>query len=163
MPMLRLIFDPDGAAVDVDDAVLIGACARQLAAQFGYPLSDSSGMLVLYQLYLSTGGRLLPNNQLFRDFQLVSGTHFTLVSSTASAPTRPVHAVGLPSATQLTPHLPRRSTRRAFLGTGPIPAFGLTVLGTGLAVAVAPRHLGGRGAAPAPPLSPLSSKKPNPP
>jgi len=162
MPMLRLIFDPDGAAVDVDDAVLIGACARQLAAQFGYPLSDSSGMLVLYQLYLSTGGRLLPNNQLFRDFQLVSGTHFTLVSSTASAPTRPVHAVGLPSATQLTPHLPRRWSRRAFLGTGTIAAFGLTGLGTGLAVAVAQRHLGERRAAPAPLISPISSKKTTP-
>jgi hypothetical protein len=104
MPMLRLILDPEGAAVDVDDAVLIGACATQLAAQFGYPLSDSAVMPVLYQLRLSTGGRLLPNNQLFRDLQLASGTHFTLVSSTASAPTRPVHAVGLPSGTQPSVH-----------------------------------------------------------
>ena len=162
MPMLRLILDPEGAAVDVDDAVLIGACATQLAAQFGYPLSDSSGMPVLYQLRLSTGGRLLPNNQLFRDLQLASGTHFTLVSSTASAPTRPVHAVGLPSATQRTPRLPRRWSRRAFLGTGTIAAFGLTGLGTGLAVAVAQRHLGERRAAPAPLISPISSKMTTP-
>lgn len=155
MPMLRLILDPEGAAVDVDDAVLIGACATQLVAQFGYPLSDSAGMPVLYQLRLSTGGRLLPNNQRFRDFQLVSGTHFTLVSSTASAPTRPVYAVGLPSATQRTPPLPRRWSRRAFLGTGTIAAFGLTGLGTGLAVAVAQRHLDERRAAPAPLISPI--------
>ncbi len=157
MPMLRLILDPEGAAVDVDDAVLIGACATQLAAQFGYPLSDSAGMPVLYQLRLSTGGRLLPNNQLFRDFQLVSGTRFMLVSSTASAPTGPVYAVSLPDATRRTPRLPRRWNRRAFLTTGTLAAFALTGLGTGLAVALCQRHLGGRRAATAPLVSPTAS------
>src|SRR5438874_2041854 len=40
MAVLRMILDPEGAAVDVDNAMLIGACATQLAAQLGYPLSD---------------------------------------------------------------------------------------------------------------------------
>src|SRR6266567_5065259 len=122
MPMLRLILDPKGAAFDVDDAMLIGACAAQLAAQPGFPLSDSSGRPVIYQLCLSTSGSRLPNDQRFRDLQLASGKRFTLVSSAASAPTRPVHAVSLPAATQRTPRPPRRWNRRAFLGTGTIVA-----------------------------------------
>src|SRR5260221_9312692 len=108
MPVLRLILDPEGAAFDVNDAMLIGVCAAQLASQLGYPLLDSAGMAVNYQLRLNTRGRLLPNDRRFRDLQLASGTRFSLVSSTASAPTRPVHAVGLPTATQSPPPPPRR-------------------------------------------------------
>src|SRR2546427_4478798 len=144
MPMLRLILDPEGAAVDVDDAMLIGACATQLAAQLGYPLSDSSGTPVIYRLRLTTGGRSLPNDQRFRDLQLASGIRLALASSTASAPTRPVQAAGLPAATQPTQRTRRRWSRRAFLATGTLAAFALTGLGTGLAVALAQRYLGRR-------------------
>jgi hypothetical protein len=45
--MLRLILDPEGAAIDVDDTMLTGACATQLAAQLGYPLLDSAGRPVI--------------------------------------------------------------------------------------------------------------------
>src|SRR5437764_14556287 len=100
MPMLRLILDPDGTAVDVDDTMLIGACATQIATQLGYPLSDSAGTPVIYQLRLTTGGRLLPNSQRFRDLQVAPGTRFALVSSAASAPTKRVQASGLPAGTQ---------------------------------------------------------------
>ena len=113
MPMLRLILDPEGAAVDVDDAMLIGACATQLAAQLGYPTADSAGMPVIYQLRLTLEGSLLPNDQRFRDLQLTSGTRVALVSSTASAPTRPVQAIGLPAATQPSPRPLRRWSRRS--------------------------------------------------
>jgi len=144
--MLRLILDPEGTPVNVDDAMLMGAYAAQLAAQFDYPLSDSSGKPLLYQLCLSTDGRLLPNNQRFRDFQLASGTRLTLASAAASAPTKPFHA-GLIAATRSTPRPRRRWSRRAFLKTGALALFSLTGLGTGLAVALAQRRLGGRGAA----------------
>jgi WD40 repeat protein len=162
MPMLRLILDPEGAALDVDDAMLIGACATQLAAQLGYPLSNSAGTPVIYQLCLARSASRLPNDQRFHDLQLASGTHFTLVSSIASAPTRPVHAAGLPASTQSTLRPPRRWSRRAFLGIGTIAAFALTGLGTGLAVALAQRYLGGRKAAPAPLFSSRSSKMTTP-
>src|SRR5713101_4008740 len=157
MPMLRLILDPKGAAVDVDDAMLIGACATRLAAQLGYPLSDSSGAPVIYQFCLTTGRSLLPNNQRFRDLQLVSGTHVTLVSSIASAPTGPVHAVGLSTVTQSAPRPRSRWSRRAFLTTGTIAAFAVTGLGMGLIVALAQRSLGGRRAAAAPLVSPTTA------
>jgi WD40 repeat protein len=158
MPVFRLILDPQGTVVDVDDAMLIGACATQLAAHLGYPLSDNSGMPVIYQLCLTSSANKLPNDQRFHDLQLASGTHFTLVSSTIYAPTRPVHAVSLPAATQRTPSPPRRWSRRAFLGTGTIAAFALTGLGTGLSVALAQRYLDGRRAsAAAPVVSPTAS------
>ncbi len=157
MPMLRLILDPKGAAVDVDDAMLIGACATQLAAQLGYPLSDSSGAPVIYQFCLTSTESLLPNDQRFRDLQLVSGTHVTLVSSIASAPTGPVHAVGLSPVTQSAPRPHRRWSRRAFLTTGTIAAFALTGLGMGLTVALAQRYLGGRRADAAPLVSPTTA------
>jgi len=157
MPMLRLILDPKGAAVDVDDAMLIGACATRLAAQLGYPLSDSSGAPVIYQFCLTSTGNLLPNDQRFRDLQLVSGRHVTLVSSLASAPTGPVHAVGLSPVTRSTPRHRRRWSRRAFLTTGTIAAFALTGLGMGLTVALAQRSLGGRRAAAAPLVSPTTA------
>jgi WD40 repeat protein len=157
MPKLRLILDPEGAAVDVDDAMLIGACATQIATQLGYPLSDSAGTPVIYQLRLTLEGSLLPNDQRFRNLQLASGTHFTLVSSTANAPTRPVHAVSLPDANQPLQRSSRRWNRRAFLGTGTIAAFALTGLGTGLAVALAQRHLDRRRASAAPDVSPTAS------
>src|SRR6266568_4461921 len=73
MPLIRLILDPEGAAVDVDDTMLIGNCATQLAAQLGYPLSDSSGAPVIYQLRLAASGSLLPNDQRFRDLHLAYG------------------------------------------------------------------------------------------
>jgi WD domain, G-beta repeat len=154
MPVLRLILDHEGAVFDVDDAMLIGACAMQLAAQLGYPLSDSAGMAVIYQLRLSTRGRLLPNDQRFRDLQLAPGTRLALASSTAGAPTRSVHAVGLPTATQSALLPPRRWSRRAFLTTGTLAAFALTGLGTGLAVALTQRYLGRR----RPPTAPLVSR-----
>ncbi len=157
MPMLRLILDPEGAAVDVDDVMLIGACARQLAAQLGYPLSDSSGTSVIYQLRLTSGGRSLPNDQRFRNLLLASGTRLALVSATASAPTRPVQAADLPAATQLTQRTRRRWSRRAFLTTGTLAAFALTGLGTGLTVALAQRYLGARRTSAAPLVSPTAS------
>ncbi len=113
MPMLRLILDPKGAAVDVDDAMLIGACATRLAAQLGYPLSDSSGAPVIYQFCLTSTESLLPNDQRFRNLQFVSGTHVTLVSSIANAPTGPVYAVGLSTVTQSAPRPRRRWSRGA--------------------------------------------------
>ena len=88
MPVLRLILDPGGDTFDVDDAMLIGTCATQLAAQLSYPLSDSFGTPVTYQLRLASKGDFLPNDRRFHDLQLDSGTHVTLVSSTASAPTK---------------------------------------------------------------------------
>jgi WD40 repeat protein len=157
MPMLRLILDPEGVAVDVDDAMLIGAVATELTSQLGYPTTDSSGMSVIYQLRLTAGKRLLPNNQRFRDFQLPSGTRFMLVSPTTSAPTKPGRAAGLPSGTQLVPRPGRRLSRRAFLVTGTIAAFALTGLGTGLTVALAQRSLGGRSADAAPLVSPTAA------
>src|SRR5438034_4618714 len=157
MPMLRLILDPEAAAFDVDDAMLIGACATQLAAQLGYPLSNSAGTPVIYQLRLTTGGSLLPNDQWFRDFQLTSGTRFMLVSSTASAPTGPVHAVGPRTFTQYTPRLLRRWSRREVLATGTIATFALTGLGTGLSMALAQRYLGRRRLAATPLVMPLAS------
>jgi len=157
MPMLRLILDPKGAAVDVDDAMLIGACATQLAAQLGYPLSDSSGAPVNYQFCLTSTESLLPNDQRFRDLQLVSGTHVTLVSTVASAPTGPVHAVGLSPVTQSAPRPRRRWSRRAFLTTGTLATFAVTGLGTGLTVALAQRSLGERSAPSAPLVSPTTA------
>jgi hypothetical protein len=132
MPKLRLILDPEGATLNVDDAMLIGTCAAQLAAQLGYPLSDSFGTPVTYQLRLASKGDFLPNDRRFRDLRLASGTHVTLVSSTANAPTRPVRASDL---RQLW-------SRRAFLTTGTLAAFALTGLGTGLGVALAQQYLG---------------------
>jgi WD40 repeat protein len=157
MPMLRLMLDPEGTAVEVDDAMLIGACATQLAAQHGYPQADRAGRPKIYQLRLSASGSLLPNDQRFRHFQLTSGTRFTLVSSTASAPTRPVHAVGFPAATQSTTRHRRRWSRRAFLTTGTLGAFALSGLGTGLIVALAQRSLGRRRPATAPLVSSTAS------
>src|SRR5437868_14927286 len=115
MAVFRLILDPEGATFDVDDAMPVGACAAQLAAQLGYPTADSAGMPVIYQLRLTNKGSLLPNDQQFRDFQLAPGTRLALASSTASALTRPVPTVGLTSATQSKPDLHRRWSRRAFL------------------------------------------------
>ena len=157
MPMLRLILDPEGAAVDVDDTMLIGAVATELASQLGYPPTDSSGMPVIYQLRLTAGKRLLPNHQRFRDFQLTSGTRFTLVSSITSAPTKPVQAVGLLAGTQ--PVLPprRRWSRRAFLTTGTLAACAITGLGTGLTMALAQGYLGGRSADAIPLVSPTTA------
>jgi WD40 repeat protein len=157
LPMLRLILDPEDAAVDVDDTILIGACATQLATQLGYPLSDSAGKPIIYRLRLTASGSLLPSDRRFRDLQLTSGTRLTLVSSAASPPTRPVHAVGLPAATQSTPRPRRRLHRRAFLTTGTLAAFALSGMGTGLAVALAQRFLGGRRPAAAPLVSPRVS------
>ncbi len=156
MPMLRLILDPEGVAVEVDDTMPSGAYATKLAAQLGYPLSDSSGIPVIYQLRLTSTGRLLPNAQRFRELQLAPGTRFALVSSTASASTRPVQATGLQAATQRKSHARRRWSRRAFLTTGTLAAFALTGLGTGLAVSQAQRYLGRRRPAAAP-LAPTAS------
>ncbi len=157
MPMLRLILDPEGAAGDVDDAMFIGACATQLAAQLGYPLSDSSGAPVIYQFCLTSTESLLPNDQRFCDLQLVSGTHVTLVSTVASAPTGPVHALGLSTVTQSAPRPRRRWSRRAFLTTGTLAAFAVTGLGTGLTVALAQRYLSGKRADAAPLVSPTTA------
>jgi hypothetical protein len=118
MPVLRLILDPGGAAFDVDDAMLIGACATQLAAQLGYPLSNSFGTPVTYQLRLASKGDFLPNDRRFRDLQLASGARMALASSTANAPTRPVQASDLTATTQRKPRLRHLSSRRAFLTTG---------------------------------------------
>jgi WD40 repeat protein len=141
MPELRLILDPEDAAFDVDDALLIGNCAMQLAAQLGYPTADSAGMPVIYQLRLTNGGSFLPNDRRFHDLQLSPGTRLALASSTASAPTRPLQETDLTSATQRKPDLRHRLSRRAFLTTGTLAAFALTGLGTGLAVALAQRYI----------------------
>jgi WD40 repeat protein len=142
--MLRLILDPEGVEFDIDDATLIGVCAAQLAAQLGYPLSDSFGTPVTYQLRLASTGDFLPNDRRFRDLQLASGARFALASSTANAPTRPVQASDLTATTQCKPHLRHLSSRRVFLTTGTIAAFALTGLGTGLAVTLAQRYQGRR-------------------
>jgi WD40 repeat protein len=157
MPMPRLILDPEGTAFDVNDAMLIGACATQLAAQLGYPLLDSAGTPVIYQLRLTTVGKVLPNDQRFRDLQLAPGTRVALVSSAASAPTRPGKAIGLPTDTLPSPRFLRRWSRREVLATGIIATFALTGLGTGLAVALAQRYLSGRRAVAAPVVSPIAS------
>ncbi len=156
MPLIRLILDPEGAAVDVDDTMLIGNCATQLAAQLGYPLSDSSGAPVIYQLRLAASGSLLPNDQRFRDLHLAYGARFALTSSIASAQTRPVQPAGLTAITQPKPKS-RLWSRRAFLTTGTLAASALTGLGTGLAVALAQRHLGRWRPAAAPLVSPTVS------
>jgi WD domain, G-beta repeat len=152
MPVLRLILDPEGAAFDVDDAMLIGACATQLAAQLGYPTTDGSGVPVIYQLRLTSKGDFLPNDRRFRDLQLAPGTRFALASSTASAPTRPVQA-----ATQRKPRPRHLWSRRAFLTTGTLTAFAVTGLGTGLAVALAQRYLGRKRPAVVPLVTPAAS------
>lgn len=152
MAVFRLILDPEGAAFDVDNAMLIGTCATQLASQLGYPTADSSGVPVIYQLRLTTGGSFLPNDRQFRDLQLTTGTRFALASSTASASTRPVQA-----ATQRKPRPRQLWSRRAFLTTGTLAAFALTGLGTGLAVALAQRYLGRRQSAAVPLVTPTAS------
>src|SRR5260221_10057357 len=114
MPVLRLILDPEGAAFDVNDAMLIGVCAAQLASQLGYPLLDSAGMAVNYQLRLNTRGRLLPNDRRLSDLHLASGARFSLVSATTSAPTRPMYAFRLSTPTQSAPPPPPRAYPRAF-------------------------------------------------
>jgi uncharacterized protein with WD repeat len=144
MPVLRFILDPEGAAFEVDDAMLIGACATQIAAQLGYPTADSCGVPVMYQLRLTTGGNLLPNDRRFRDLQLASGTRFALVSSTANAPTRPVPTSDLTATTKRKPRPRQLWSRRAFLTTGTLATFALTGLGTGLAVTLAQRYMGRR-------------------
>ena len=144
MPVLRLMLDPEGLVIDVDDAMLIGAFATQLAAQLGYPLSDSPNKPMIYQLRLINGGSFFPNDQRFRDLQLAQGARFALASLTASAPTRPVQVVGLPAATQREPHPRRQWSRRAFLTAGTLAAFALSGLGTGLALALAQRYQGRR-------------------
>lgn len=156
MPVLRLILDPEGAAVDVDDAMPIGACAVWLAAQLGYPTVDSLGLPVVYQLRITSTGSLLPNNQRFRDLQPSPGIRLTLVSAAASASTRPAQAVSIPTATQRKSLLHQRWNRRAFLIVGAVSAFALTGLGTGLSVALAQPDLGRRKAATAP-LAPTAS------
>ncbi len=159
MSVLRLILDPEGATVEVDDAMLIGDCAVWLASQLGYPTVDSSAMPVVYQLRLTSTGGLLPNEQRFRDLQLAPGTRLTLVSATAGAPTRPVQAVSIPTATERKTPLRQRWSRRAFLITGTLAAFALTGLGTGLSVALAQQNLSKRKAAPihlAPTASPTT-------
>jgi WD40 repeat protein len=161
MSALRLILDPERAAVDVDDAMPIGDCAIWLASQLGYPTVDSSGELVVYRLRLTSTGRLLPNEQRFRDLQLAPGTRITLVSAAASASTRPVQAVGIPAATDRKSP-PLRWNRRAFLIAGTLSAFALTGLGTGLSVALTQRNLGKRKTAPihlAPPASPKTTPR----
>ena len=157
MPVFRLILYPEGAAVDVDDAMLIGACATQLAAQLGYPTADSSGAPVTYQLRFTNGGDFLPNDRRFRDLQLAARTRLTLASSTAGAPTRPVRAASLTAPTQHKSHPHRRWSRRTFLTTGTLAAFALSGLGTGLAVALAQRYLGRRRPAAAPHVSRTAS------
>jgi WD40 repeat protein len=152
MPVLRLILDPGGAAFDVDDAMLIGACATQLAAQLDYPLSDNIGTPVTYQLRLASNGDFLPNDRRFHDLQLASGARMALASSTASAPTRPVQA-----ATQRKPRPRQLWSRRSFLTTGTLVAFALSGLGTGLAVALAQRYLGRRQSAAVPLVTPTVS------
>jgi WD40 repeat protein len=144
MPVLRLILDPGGDTFDVDDAMLIGTCATQLAAQLSYPLSDSFGTPVTYQLRLASKGDFLPTDRRFCDLQLASLARMALASSTANAPTRPVQASDLTATTQRKPRLPSQWSRRAFLTTGALAAFALTGLGTGLAVALAQRYLGRR-------------------
>jgi WD40 repeat protein len=156
MPVLRLILDPEGAAFDVDDAMLIGACVTQLAAQHGYPLSDSFGTPVTYQLRLASKGDFLPNDRRFRDLQLASGTRFVLASSTANAPTRSVPASDLTATTQRKPRLRQLWSRRAFLTTGTLAAFALTGLGTGLAVALAQQYLGSKRPAAIPLFTPTA-------
>lgn len=155
--MVRLILDSEGAAFDVDDAMLIGACAAQLAAQLGYPTADSAGMPVIYQLRLKGGGSLLPNDRRFRDLQLAPGTHLALASSTASAATMPVQALGPPSVTQSKPYTRRRWSRRAFLTTGALATSAIAGLGTGLAVALAQRYLRRKRPAIAPHVTPTVS------
>ena len=157
MPVLRLILDPEGTGFDVDDAMLIGACAAQLAAQLGYPLSDSFGTPVPYQLRLASKGDFLPNNRRFRDLQLASGTRMALASSTANAPTRPVAASEPTATTWRKPHLRHLWSRRAFLTTGTLAAFALTGLGTGLAVAMAQQYLGRKRPAAIPLVTPTAS------
>jgi WD40 repeat protein len=162
MPVLRLILDPERAAVDIDDAMPIGDCAIQLAAQLGYLAVDSSGVPVVYQLRLTSTGSLLPNDQRFRDLQLAPGTRIALVSAAASASTRPVPAVGIPDATQGKSPPRHLWSRRAFLNAGALAAFALTGLGTGLSVALAQRNLGKRKAAPfhlAPTASPMTTPR----
>src|SRR5947209_2231353 len=126
MAVFRLILDPEGAAFDVDDAMPVGACAAQLAAQLGYPTADSAGMPVIYQLRLTNGGSFLPNDRRFRDLQLSPRARLALASSTASAPTRPVPAADPTASSQRKPHLRHRLSRRAFLTTGTLAAFALT-------------------------------------
>ncbi len=162
MPVLRLILDPQGATVDVDDAMPIGDCAAWLASQLGYPTVDSLGLPVVYQLRITSTGSLLPNNQRFRDLQPSSGTRLTLVSAAANASTRPVEAVSIPTATQRKSPLRQRWNRRAFLIVGAVSAFALTGMGTGLSVALAQRDLGERKAASihlAPTASPTTASR----
>src|SRR5207244_1573311 len=85
------------------------------------------------------------------------GTRVALVSSVASAPTRPGKAIGLPADTQPSPRFLRRWSRREVLATGTIATFALTGLGTGLAVSLAQRYLSGRRAVAAPAVSPTTS------
>jgi WD40 repeat protein len=143
MAVFRLILDPEGAAFDVDDAMPVGACAAQIAAQLGYPTAGA-GMPVIYQLRLTDGGSFLPNDRRFRDLQLAPGTRLVLASALASAPTKSLEAAGLTAASQRKPHTRHRLSRRAFLTTGTLAAFALSGLGTGLAVALAQRYLGRR-------------------
>jgi hypothetical protein len=75
MPVLRLILDPEGAAFEIDDAMLTGTCATQIAAQLGYPTADSSGMPDIYQLHLTNRGSFLPNDRRFRGRRFTAGTH----------------------------------------------------------------------------------------
>ena len=157
MAVLRLILAPQGAAFDVDDALPIGICASRLAAQLGYPMADTAGIPVIYQLRLTNKGDLLPNNQRFRDLKLTPGTHLTLVSSTASALTRTVSTAGLASTIQSKPHTGHLWSRRAFLTTGALAAFALSGFGTGLAVALAQRYLRRRQPVVAPPVTPTAT------
>jgi WD40 repeat protein len=162
MAVFRLILDPEGAAFDVDDAMPVGACAAQLVAQLGYPTADSAGMPVIYQLRLTNGGSLLPNDRRFRDLQLYPGARLALASSTASAPTRPVPAADLTAATQSKPHTRRLWSRRAFLTTGALATFALTGFGTGLTVALAQHYLGRKRTAAAPHITPTAPPKTTP-
>lgn len=143
MPVLRLLLDPEGSAVDVDDAMRIGACAAQLAAQLGYPPADDAGMPVCYRLCPSAGGAPLPNDQRFRDLRLGQQTRLRLTAPLASALTSPVSAPAIFDSSQTT-RLSRAWSRRGFLATGAVAAFGLAGLGSGLALALVQRSLSRR-------------------
>lgn len=154
--MLRFVLDPEGTAVEVDDAVPVGVCAARLAAQQGYPLSDSAGGPVTYSLHLGSSGELLPNDRCFRDLHLAPGTHLRLISAVASASTRPIHATGLPASVIQARTEHRRWSRRSVL-VGTVAVFALSGFGTGLAVALAQRYLGGRGTVTTPLVPPIAS------
>jgi WD40 repeat protein len=143
MTHLQLVLECAGSQsynFTTDEDMLIGACVGRLVADLGYPLEDSLGSPVLYQLRVVSQLRPLPNDRLFAEVRLVSQTHVVLESALAAYATQPILAVDSPSEPQAGATA-QKTSRRWFLYGSILTVLGFTGLGLGLAASQVPRYI----------------------